>query len=225
VFGVTLCLLAVLNLVRGTAWYVALGLLVIGALIILGRRRIFRPGVERTKDLVVCRYVPWYEGNAYFLNLGLPLLAVCMIAAGFTPGNPVWLRFGGVILLLVVPLFVESAVRMWRKSAVRIMPSALTVPSAAPKFEPTDLSREYVISITPTTVNSVSGAKSLQVEIAYRLDSTDETATVLLGPQLSVEPENLLDALVVWKDASVDDPLQLMYRIERILRGRSPASV
>ena len=221
-FGGALCLLAILNLAMGTAWYVNVGVLVVGLLIMLGRRRIFRAGVERTDSGLVCRYVPWYEGNVYLLNVGLPILAVTMIMAGFAPGNPVWLRFGGVVLLLFIPLFLDSAVRMRRKSALRISPSVLTVPTPAPKFQPVEVPRERVVAITPKWVSSVSGAKALHIEIDYgAADLGGYPGSVLLGPQLTVEPQNLFDALTVWKDHPGDDPADLMDRIERILVGRS----
>lgn len=221
-FGGALCLLAVLNLAVGTAWYVSVVVLVVGLLIMLGRRRIFRAGVERTDGGLVCRYVPWYEGNVYLLNAGLPIMAVTMIVAGFTPGNPVWLRFSGVILLLFIPLFLDSAVRMWRKSALLISPSVLTVPMPAPKFQPVEIPRDRVVAITPKMVSAVSGAKVLHVEITYgAADLGGDSGSVLLGPQLTIEPHNLLDALVAWNDDPGDDPDELMGRIEHILVGRS----
>jgi len=68
--------------------------------------------------------------------------------------------------------------------------------------------------------------QSLQVEIAYQpIDSSsDTTQNVLLGLQLTVQPDNLLNALVAWKDATTDDPSELLDRIERILLGRSVRS-
>jgi hypothetical protein len=48
---------------------------------------------------------------------------------------------------------------------------------------------------------------------------------VLLGLQLTVQPDNLLNALVAWKDATADDQSGLLDRIEAILRGRSVPTV
>jgi hypothetical protein len=48
---------------------------------------------------------------------------------------------------------------------------------------------------------------------------------VVLGLQLSVQPVDLLNALVAWKDGARDDPSELLDRIEGILRGRSTAGV
>jgi hypothetical protein len=226
-FGAALCLVAGINVLTGAPWYVSLGVIVPGVLIILGRRRIFRSGVTRTTSEIDCRYVPWYEGNAYLLNVALPLLAIASLGAGFAEGNPKWLRFTGFILLGLTPLFVYSAVRMWRRCCLRISPSALTVRLAAPKDGPIEIPRERVQSITPKMVsNGVSGG-SLQVEIAYRPAdlSTDTTQTVLLGLQLTVVPDNLLNALIAWKDAPHDNPTELLDRIERILLGRSMAGV
>jgi hypothetical protein len=84
-FGGALCLLAVVDTLTGIQWYWSVGMLCTVFFIIVGRRRIFRAGVTRTSDEIVCRYLPWYEGNAYFLNLGFPLMGVAMIAAGALP--------------------------------------------------------------------------------------------------------------------------------------------
>lgn len=227
-FASLLLLFTVVATLTGVQWYWSL----IGActvsLLILGRRRIFRPGVTRTADEIVCRYIPWYEGNAYFLNVGLPLMGLAMVAAGFTPGNPAWVRYGGYVLLGVMPIIVFSVVSMWRRCWLRISPSALTVRLASLKDGPIEIRREHVTSITPKMVpNSANGIPSLQVEIAYQApDLTNETPqTVLLGLQLTVVPANLLNALLAWNDATNDDPSELLDRIERILKGRSMAGV
>jgi hypothetical protein len=223
-FGGLVCSLTVAALWAGLRWYWAVVLFCLATLLILGRRRIFRAGVTRTSGEIVCRYVPWFEGNAYFLNVALPLMAVASVAAGYTPGNPVWLRFVGIVLLGVTPLGTFAAVRMWRRCSLRISPSALTVRLAAHKDGSIEIRRERLEAITPKMIaNSVNGVPSLQVEIAYRPAGLDGTATdiVLLGLQLTVEPINLLNALVAWKDSPYEAPDELMDRIERILRGHS----
>ncbi|BBZ12322.1 hypothetical protein MBRA_25170 [Mycobacterium branderi] len=99
--------------------------------------------------------------------------------------------------------------------------------------EMTEIRRECVDSIEPKMV-PIGAFQSLQVAITYRpIDSgTGSTKTVLVGPppgpeaiQLSVQPNNLLDALVAWKDATNESPSALLDRIERILRGRAMAGV
>ena len=226
-FGGALCLLAVGATLTGIQWYWSLIVFCTAIFIIVGTRRIFRPGVTRTSDEIVCRYLPWYEGNAYGLSVGFPLMGVASIAAGYAPGNPAWLRFTGFILLGVMPWMVFGVVSMWRRCFLRVSPSALTVRLVAPKDEPTEIRRERVESITPKIVPNGVGGEALQVEIAYHPAdlSTDATKTVLLGPRLSVQPINLLHALVAWKDATHDDPGELLDRIEGILRGRSTAGV
>jgi hypothetical protein len=151
---------------------------------------------------------------------------VASVGAGYAPGNPVWLRFTGIILLVLTPIFAFSAVRMWRRCLLSISPSALTVRLATPKDELTEIRRDSVLSIVPKTVpNGVSG-QSLQVAVAYRTaDLSSDTKTVLLGLQLSVQPVNLLNALVAWKNGAHDNPSELLDRIERVLRGRSRAGV
>jgi len=217
-FGGALCLMALASAWAGLEWYWAVIVISGGVTIILGKRRIFRPGITRTALGIVCRYIPWYEGNVFFTWLLLPLMAVAMIGAGRSPENPAWLRFGGILLLLLVPLFVSSVTRMWRRSVLRITPSALTVRLAASKGEPTVIRREDVQSIEPKLMPSGVGSKWLEVEISYR--TADLTETVLLGPQLSIQPVNLLNALVAWKEAPYADPTELLDAIERILRGR-----
>lgn len=84
-----------------------------------------------------------------------------------------------------------------------------------------NISRQRLQLITPKLIpNSVNGVKSLQVEITYcPEDPTVDSKTVLLGLQLTVQPENLLGALITWKDGAADDPDELLDRIEQILRG------
>lgn len=65
-FGGALCLLAGINVLIGSAWYLWLGIAACGVGIIYGSgRRTFGAGVSRTGDAIVCRYIPWYEGNTY----------------------------------------------------------------------------------------------------------------------------------------------------------------
>jgi hypothetical protein len=228
-FGAVLFLLSAVVLAVGAQWYLSLSVFCTASIIVLGGRRIFRAGITRAADEIVCRYVPWYEGNVCVFIVALPLMGVAFVAAGFSPGYPVWLRYGGFILLGVMPLIVYSVVSIWRRNILRITPSTLFVRfAAAPKDGLTEIRRELIQSITPKMIpNAVSGARSLQVEIAFRpVDfSAEIPKTVLLGLYLSVQPINLLNALVAWKDATDDDPSEPLDRIERILRGRSTADV
>jgi hypothetical protein len=95
------------------------------------------------------------------------------------------------------------------------------------KGETTEIRRGRVKSITPKMVPNGVGGASPQVEIAYHAtDSISGAAkTMLLGTQLTVQPINLLNALVAWRDDTQDDPHELLDRVERILRGRSMAGV
>ncbi|GFG98102.1 hypothetical protein [Mycobacterium timonense] len=227
IFGAALFLLAAVAMSVGVQWYLSLIALCAALMFILGRRRIFRPGVTRAGDEIICRYIPWYEGNAYVLNVLVPLIAVASIGAGCAPGNPTWLRFTGILLLVLMPLFVSSAVRMWRRCLLCVSPSVLTVRLTAPKEGLTEIRRECVVSIEPKIVpNGVSG-QSLQVEIAYQAADlgNDATKTLLLGLQFTVQPVNLLNALVAWKDDAYDNPSELLGRVERILRGHSTVDV
>jgi hypothetical protein len=209
---------------KGLTWYWAVIGLCGASFAVVGRRRILRAGVTRTSEGVACRYVPWYEGNAYLLNFALPLMGIAGLCAGYTPGNPVWLRFGGVLLILATLLMTYATFRMWSRCSLRFTPSTLTIRVADPKIRPGELSRERVEAITPKWIaNSVSGVKALQIEIAYRPENsaTDAPKTVMLGLQLTVEPINLYGALVTWKSAAEADPSELLDQIEQVLRGDS----
>jgi len=225
-FGGVLLLFTVAAASTGAQWYLPLIGFCMALIFILGRRRIFRPAVNRSGHEIVCRYIPWYEGNAYILNLLIPLMGVAAVGAGFAPGNPAWLRYVGIILLVLVPLFVFSALRMWHRCVLRISPSMLIVSLAAPKDQLTEIRRECVLSIEPTpSLNGQSGS-SPQVEISYRTGDLNGHATkkVLLGPQLTVQPINLLNALIAWKDGDNGNANELLDLVERILRrsGEKP---
>jgi hypothetical protein len=227
-FGGALCLVAGVNVLIGSPWYLSLGVAATGGIILAGQRRIFRAGVSRSEDEIVCRYVPWFEGNAYIALVLVPLMGVAMVGAGSAPGNPVWLRYGGIFLLLgVTPLVVWGALRMWRRSLLAITPSTLTVRLAERGSELTEIRREQVESIEPKRVPQPVSGEWLQAAITYRANGIggDATNTVILGLRLTVRPDNLLNALIAWKDGADANSSELLDRIERILRGRSTADV
>lgn len=226
-FAGFLCLVAGINVLVGSTWYLPLGVAVTGTIILVGgQRRIFRAGVSRNGDEIVCRYIPWYEGNAYIALVLVPLLGVTSLAAGYAPGNPAWLRFTGILILGVTPLTGYGIVRMWRRCLLCITRTALTVRLAERKSELTEIRRELVESIEPKLIPQPRGGHSLQVGIAYRpVDAGGDTAkTVMLGRRLTVQPVNLVNALIAWRDGARDDPSELLDRIEGILRA-SPTTV
>jgi hypothetical protein len=226
-FGGALCLMAVIDSVVGARWSLALAVAVVGGVILIGQRRILRAAVSRTGDEIVCRYIPWYEGSAYTVTLLLPLMGVAMVDLGFAAGNPAWLRYGGFLLLSVTPLTVWGVVRMWRRCLLRFGPRTLTVRLVDRGSELTGIRRELVQSIEPKIFPQPAGGESLQVLITYHpMDAgADTTATVLLGLRLTVQPINLLNALLAWKHGAADTPSELLDRVERILRGHSTADV
>ncbi|BBU23409.1 hypothetical protein [Mycobacterium xenopi] len=227
-FGGALCLLAVVNVLIGSAWYLSLGIAVTGGIILFGQRRIFRAAVSRSGDEIICRYIPWYEGNAYSTLVLIPLMGVAMVAAGSAPGYPAWLAYGGAFLLLgVTPLTLYGIVRMWLRCLLHITPSALVVRFAERGSELTEIRRELIESIEPRpTPQPVSGTW-LEVAITYRPVEAGSvgTKTVIIGLRLTVQPINLLNALVVWKDSANENPSELLDRVELVLRGRSMAGV
>ncbi|BBZ57231.1 hypothetical protein MPHO_42230 [Mycolicibacterium phocaicum] len=219
--GAAACVLAgVVTLVKAD-WYLGLGIAAVGGVILLGGRRIFRPAVSRSGDKVVCRYVPWYEGNAYIVNVLTPLMAIAMVGVGSGPGSPSWLRLGGIFLLALTPILWYFLVRTWRRSFLCITPSMLTVSSAVFGSKPIAIQRDFVQSLGSKVVpNSVRG-QSLQVEIAYQAGdlSRDVTNTLLLGASLTVEPIDLVNGLVLWRDGAPDSDTGLMDRVADSLRG------
>ncbi|MBS9532847.1 hypothetical protein KIH27_04500 [Mycobacterium sp. M1] len=180
-------------------------------------------------DGIICRYIPWYEGNAYIVLLALPLMGVSAMVAGGDPGNPPWLRFVGILLLAVTPFTLISAVSMWRLCILYISPSDLTVRLAKIGSDLIRIQREQVISIIPLTVSNGVGGRSLQVEIAYHPEvagvDNNEVKKLLIGLQFSVRPINLTNALIAWEDAAIDDPDELLDLIERILQSKSVSDV
>lgn len=225
-FGGALLMGAAGNVLIGSPWYLPLGIAATAGIIMLGQRRVFRPGVTRVDDEIVCRFLPWYEANSYVLLVFVPLLGVAAVGAGSTSGHPVWVRYVGIFLLGVALLMAYAGVRMWRRSVLRISPDALFVRLAVLGSQPTEIPRQDVQSIQPRTVpNPVSGT-SLQTQITYRPThpSDDAAKTMQIGAQLTVQPEDLASALVVWNDGADDEPSELMDRIERILRGHSPGA-
>ncbi|AFJ37682.1 MULTISPECIES: hypothetical protein [Mycobacterium] len=219
-FGGALCLLAVINVLVGSSWSLSLAVAATGGIILMGQRRIFRAAVSRTVDTIVCRYIPWYEGNAYSTTMLLPLMGVASVALGFAPGNPAWLRFTGFLLLGVTPLTVWGVVRMWRRCLLCFSSRMLTVRLAEGKGDLTEIRRELVESIEPRHLPQPAGGTSLQVAITYQpADAGGDVKTVLLGLRLTVQPINLLNALVAWKDGAHQNPSELLDRVEGILRG------
>lgn len=224
-FGGALCLVTVVAARAGLQWYWSVATLCGALLIIVPQRRIFRAGVTRSGDEIVCRYIPWYEGNAYSALVLIPLMGVAAIGAGHAPGNPAWLLPVGVMLLGVLPLVVFSAVLVWRRSLLRITSSMVTVRLVERGSELIDIPREQVESIEPRIVSVPVNVESLQVAITYRPveESGDTTRTVIIGLRLTVKPVNLLHALVAWKDGADEHPSELLDRVEQILRGCSSA--
>lgn len=151
-------------------------------------------------------------------------MGAAMAAAGQNPDYPAWLRFAGILLLCLMPLALFSVLRMWRRCPLCFSPAALTLRSSTPGSKLTEIRREDIESITPKMLRNPVNGHSLQTEIVYHSADSSNTDTVILGLHLTVQPRNLADALLTWKDPTDDDPTGLLDRIESILRGHpSPA--
>jgi hypothetical protein len=223
-FGGVLGLIAAAATGSGAPWYVGLGVLAAAVIVIVGRRRIFRPAVLRVDGEIVCRYVPWFEGNAFLLDVVTPLVGIASLGAAAAPGNPQWLLVTGILLIGLAPAFVLADLRLWRRCFLRFSAPALTV--RLPAGDTTMLARERVESIKPETILDGDSGSSLKIEIAYRADDLsgpNQIRTLKLGSQWTVQPKNLLAALLAWSADDSDDPIPLMDRIEHILRDGDAA--
>lgn len=207
-------------------------IIVLASITFLGHRRILPVGVSRHGDAVVCRYIPWYEMNAYAMFLVMPLIGISLLAAGLEPGRPVWLRFTGLLVLGAVVLAGYFVIQMWQRSLLEISPNAVTVRLPARGSERTTILRSRIQSITDAEAEvgaAFAPARVTQIAIAYQgADPGTAVQTVLIGPppgktamQLSVNQLNLFSALQAWKDDDVTSP-GMMNRVEAILRGKIP---
>ncbi len=164
--GVSFLVMAVVVVATGAPWYAGLPMASIAVLTILGFGRKFRPAVTRSAGEVVCRYLPWREGNAYGLVVALPALGLGAVLLSNERVGDGWGRFGGLFLLAVTPVLVFRVVQMWRCSLLRITPSALTLGVSASGSGTVQIRREDVAAITVAPVRVVS-VVDLQVRIDY----------------------------------------------------------
>lgn len=227
----------VVAVAQGQRWYAIVQGLALGLGLLIGFGRLFRAGVSRTATEVVCRFVPWFEGNFYLMCVFLPLIGVAAVAmanAGdsFRSLGPGLTRFFGIAFLLVTPLVVWGVARQWKRCRLGIGRSALTIGVVKPGPTPIQITREDVEDITTeiVTPGTQSVIKVPQVSIVYRsADPGAPVKTIQIGPniansresglQLSVEPDKLARGLTAWKDGRADDT-ELLGRVEAILQGR-----
>jgi len=223
--------LAAFAAVSGGSWGIVLVLAAAGAVILLGHR-IFKPAITRESGAVVCHYVPWQETGAFVALIIVPLIGIGAIAVAFESNSPGF-GWAGVFLLAITPLSLFAFLRARRRCLLRIAPNALSVPRPDNGWTVTDIPRAAVQSITTSAATVGLGTKLPQAEIRYAAGGTGRggAGTVRVGPApsrdtvwLTIEPDNLLTALQVWKDGDPNDP-GLMDRVEAILRGQAPDSV
>jgi hypothetical protein len=218
-------LLAAVSALRGGRWYETAIMAVAALMFFLGSsRRIYRPAVNRSERQVICRFIPWFESLVYFCGILIPAIGVAGFSMGSNPGYPGFFRYGGIFLICVGVLFMAGFLCLWRMCRLSITPTTLTIRlPAGPLRRPTDIRREHVQSIEPKIVETNMGVRNLKTEMVFRADGADDTMTVVLGQQFTVEPMNLLGGLLAWRAGGNEDPGELMDRIEGILRGRSTA--
>lgn len=226
VFGGALLVMTMVAAQQGLDWHASV-IVACAALVVIfgGDRRIFRTGVSRSGNEIVCRYQPWCEGNAWLIVIVVVGIGFSGTLAGSVPGNPLWMRFVGVVLLCVVPILIFGLVRSWRLSLLSITASTLRIRTVAGanSGKLIEIGRERIRSIEAKVLPAAGtlSKQSLHAEIVYEAGVGETVQTVALGPYLSIEPNDLLNALVAWKDGAADDPTELLDRVEEILRGHS----
>jgi len=231
VVGVIMVVLGVVAAANGWGWFFLLFGLSLGLIFMFGfpQSRVLKAGISRTPE-IVCRYVPWFQGDFYVL-VALPLLAISGMGLGLSKGwdaeNIVGAIAGIVLLALAVSGF-RSQARLWRRCRLRIGQSELAIEVIKAGAAPIVIPREAVQAINTKIVDvgGVDGSPTRYVALVYG-GGGGQPETIHIGRQkaesgllLSVKPQNLERALMAWKDGGSDDP-ELLDRVEAILRGRS----
>jgi hypothetical protein len=231
VVGVIMVVLGVVAAANGWGWFFLLFGLSLGLIFMFGfpQSRVLKAGISRTPE-IVCRYVPWFQGNFYVL-VALPLLAISGTGLGLTTGwdaeNIVGAIAGIVLLALAVSGF-RSQARLWRRCRLRIGQSELAIEVIKAGAAPIVIPREAVQAINTKIVDDggIDGSPTRYVALVYG-GGGGQPETIHIGRQkaesgllLSVKPQNLERALAAWKNGGSDDP-ELLDRVEAILRGRS----
>ena len=229
--GVIMVVLGVVAAANGWGWFFLLFGLSLGLMFMFGfpQSRVLKAGISRTPE-IVCRYVPWFQGNFYVL-VALPLLAISATGLGLTTGwdaeNIVGAIAGIVLLALAVSGF-RSQARLWRRCRLRIGQSELAIEVIKAGAAPIVIPREAVQAINTKIVDDggVDGSKTRYVALVYG-GGGGQPETIHIGRHiaesgllLSVKPQNLERALAAWKNGESDHP-ELLDRVEAILRGRS----
>lgn len=205
----------------------AAGLGILGT--VFGSGRVYRPAVERTTGVIICRFNPWREASFYLVLIGLPLFSMIPLAGPELgrSGAGFW-RFLGVFMLALMPVFLFLFIRQSRNS-LEISPTGLKIRRLGQEITPAEIPRAAVNGITATTAQLRNSDTAPATQISYRDADQDPAAnrTLLLGPTntkktvwLTVEQADLLAGLQAWRDGDPNDP-RLMDRLEGILRGRT----
>lgn len=116
-----------------------------------------------------------------------------------------WLRLGGIVLLVVTPVSVYSVISMWRRCILRITPSALAVRLAAPGDVLTEI-RVQPIDLVAALVAWKDGVNDNPSELLDRVEGIlrgRSTAAVqpLLGQSSSASVAILRAVLAAGKPA------------------------
>ena len=228
--GVIMVVLGVVAAANGWSWFFLLFGLSLGLIFMFGfpQSRVLKAGISRTPE-ILCRYVPWFQGDFYVLVASL-LLVISVIGLGLSKGwdaeNIVGAIAGIVLLALAVSGF-RSQARLWRRCRLRIGQSELAIEVIKAGAAPIVVPREAVQAINTEIVDGgIDGSTTRYLALVYG-GGGGQPETIHIGRHtaesgllLSVKPQNLERALAAWKDGGSDDP-ELLDRVEAILRGRS----
>ena len=144
------------------------------------------------------------------------MVGAATVAAGRGPSDSMWISVPGWLILTLGLVFALHTVLQCANRLI-LTPSLLTVRILHRRY---DIPRERVIGLTPRTLTfTVAGRNPLHFDLVYAPDGGGTNRMLMfLDMQFSVEPANLAQALLAWKNA---DPTEagLMDRLEAILRA------
>ena len=228
--GAIISLVSVVAAAYGESrFFIILGGFSLGLMFLFGipPSRVLRAGISRTPTEIVCRYIPWYQGNFFLLCVALPLLGISALGLGFGLGvGGILDAIAGIVLLaLTLPSF-RSQARLWRRCQLRIGRSELAIEVIQAGAAPISIPRQAFQAIDTKTVDvGTDGSTARYLALVYG-GGGGQPETIQIGRQtaesgllLSVKLQNLERALAAWKDGGSDDP-ELLDRVEAILRCR-----
>jgi hypothetical protein len=199
-------------------------LVAVAVLIIIGPRRIFKIGISRVGEHILCRYTPWWEGDSYRI-LAIPLLGLSAVSTIGKSEYPLWFKIAGALLLAATARVIRNIVVMRRNSYFDISPDLLRMRLASTDGKYLEIPRDCLQSITSVRIPAAYSNGFLQLQMTYQSPDSEVLTTPRFGVQFTVPVHALAQGLAVWKAAPADDPpTEIMDLVERALRGKLPVS-